>query len=89
MPKFEKEYICEHSIEQVYQIVMDVEKYPEFLPWCKAVRITDEIENEMIIVPNSHSHPTSLPSGRGGKLGEERNSVKIAIRDHYKLTTIN
>ena len=27
-----------HSPKQLYELVADIEKYPEFLPWCVAVR---------------------------------------------------
>ncbi len=28
-----------YSAEKIYQLVMDIEKYPEFLPWCKQAKI--------------------------------------------------
>jgi coenzyme Q-binding protein COQ10 len=28
----------------IYDIVVDVKKYPEFLPWCKSVNISSEID---------------------------------------------
>lgn len=28
-----------HSAEQMYGLIADVERYPEFLPWCTACRI--------------------------------------------------
>ncbi len=31
---------------QVFALVADVEKYPEFLPWCRAARILERGENE-------------------------------------------
>jgi len=34
--------------DQLYDLVADVEKYPEFLPWCKAVRILSKSETEII-----------------------------------------
>lgn len=37
--------IFNHSKEQLFKIVADVEKYPEFLPWCIACRITKKEEN--------------------------------------------
>jgi ribosome-associated toxin RatA of RatAB toxin-antitoxin module len=30
-----------YSAQQVYGLVADVERYPEFLPWCTEVRILD------------------------------------------------
>lgn len=33
---------------QLYTLVAEVEKYPEFLPWCRAARILERGENEMM-----------------------------------------
>jgi coenzyme Q-binding protein COQ10 len=42
-----------YSTSQLYALVADVEKYPEFLPWCRATRIIERFENaftaEMVI----------------------------------------
>ena len=35
MPKFENTKILPFSDEQLYSIIIDVKKYPDFLPWCK------------------------------------------------------
>lgn len=37
-----------YSPEQLYDLVADIEKYPDFLPWCAAVRILSESETEML-----------------------------------------
>lgn len=37
-----------YSPEQLYDLVADIEKYPEFLPWCAAVRILSQSETEML-----------------------------------------
>lgn len=41
MPKFEYQYQSEYSIEQIYDLVLDVERYPEFLPWCSAALVIE------------------------------------------------
>ena len=33
------------SPEQMYNLVADVERYPEFLPWCRAARVTSREGN--------------------------------------------
>lgn len=42
-----------YTPEQLYDLVVDIEKYPEFLPWCLAVRILSssdvEIEADLIV----------------------------------------
>lgn len=37
-----------YSTEQLYDLVVDIEKYPEFLPWCTASRIISTSDNEII-----------------------------------------
>jgi ribosome-associated toxin RatA of RatAB toxin-antitoxin module len=39
MKKISRSAILEHSAEQVYALVEDVEAYPGFLPWCRAARV--------------------------------------------------
>ncbi|WCR57850.1 type II toxin-antitoxin system RatA family toxin [Wolbachia endosymbiont of Ctenocephalides felis wCfeJ] len=33
----------------VFQVVIDVEKYPDFVPWCKAVYIKEKTNSQMIV----------------------------------------
>ena len=44
MPKFENTKILPFSDEQLYKIIINVEKYPEFLPWCKNSEISNKID---------------------------------------------
>ena len=37
-----------YSISQLYELVADIERYPEFLPWCSAARILSRDENSLI-----------------------------------------
>ena len=39
MPKFETRHRVPYSARQMYDLVADVERYPEFLPLCEALRI--------------------------------------------------
>lgn len=36
-----------YSTEQMYQLVNDIERYPEFLPWCAAATILSENDDEI------------------------------------------
>jgi ribosome-associated toxin RatA of RatAB toxin-antitoxin module len=41
-----KTVLIQHSAERMYNLVIDVAKYPEFLPWCGGVEVfeqTDEV----------------------------------------------
>ncbi len=45
MPVHTEKRILPYTPDQVYQLVADVERYPEFLPWCVACRKTQTHEN--------------------------------------------
>ncbi|MEX0299900.1 MAG: type II toxin-antitoxin system RatA family toxin [Kordiimonas sp.] len=53
MPKFTEEKLLPYSPEQVFDLVADVAKYPEFLPWCMGARVygrkTDQFDADVII----------------------------------------
>ena len=40
MPIHAEKRILPYRPEQLYELVAGVDRYPEFLPWCKAARIT-------------------------------------------------
>ena len=46
MPSHSESRILPHSPEQIFDLVADVEKYPEFLPWCSAARIRSRTQNQ-------------------------------------------
>lgn len=39
MPKHSEKRILPYTPEQLFALVADVERYPEFLPWCRAARV--------------------------------------------------
>lgn len=42
MPKHTEKRVLPYTPEQMYALVADVEKYPQFLPWCVGVRIVSD-----------------------------------------------
>ncbi|MFK5978524.1 MAG: type II toxin-antitoxin system RatA family toxin [Rhizobiaceae bacterium] len=44
MPKFDKKHIVNHQARQMYDLVADIEKYPEFLPLCSGLQILSQRE---------------------------------------------
>ena len=40
MPTHAEKRVLPYSPRQMYDLVADIERYPEFLPWCLAARIT-------------------------------------------------
>jgi coenzyme Q-binding protein COQ10 len=41
MPTHSEQRMLPYTPEQMYALVADVERYPEFLPWCVAARINE------------------------------------------------
>ena len=39
MKEIRRSAIVEHGAAEMYRLVDDVESYPQFLPWCRAVRV--------------------------------------------------
>lgn len=48
MPHHHERRSLPHSAAQMYDLVSDVRRYPEFLPWVSAVRIRKDEETEML-----------------------------------------
>jgi coenzyme Q-binding protein COQ10 len=48
MPRHSKSHICKYTPEELFALVIDIESYPKFLPWCKGARIIKR-NNEHII----------------------------------------
>ena len=48
MPRHTEQRDLPYTAEQLFDLVADVKRYPEFLPWVAAVRIRSDGETEMI-----------------------------------------
>jgi coenzyme Q-binding protein COQ10 len=48
MPGIEETRRLPYSAEQMFDLVADVSRYPEFLPWVVATRIKSDSETEMV-----------------------------------------
>jgi coenzyme Q-binding protein COQ10 len=47
MPTYQESRIVPYTSEQLYALVMDIEKYPEFLPWCLGARINAQSKTHL------------------------------------------
>ena len=47
MPTHAEKRVLPHTPEQMFDLVADIEKYPEFLPWCVATRIRESKDNNV------------------------------------------
>lgn len=45
MSSFSQVIKVNHSAKNMYDLVMDIEKYSEFLPWCKKAQIVEKISD--------------------------------------------
>lgn len=48
MPGIHEVYALPYSAEQMFDLVADVKRYPEFLPWVIATRIKSDSDTEMV-----------------------------------------
>ncbi len=48
MPTHDERRVVGYSPEQLYALVADVERYPEFLPWCIAARVRRRKDDLMV-----------------------------------------
>lgn len=48
MPGIHEVHALPYSAEQMFDLVADVKRYPEFLPWVIATRIKSDSETEMV-----------------------------------------
>jgi coenzyme Q-binding protein COQ10 len=46
MPTLTQTKTLPYSAKKMHDLVMDIEKYPEFLPWCKQAKIVEKISEE-------------------------------------------
>ena len=47
MPKIHREALLPYSIQVMYDLVNDVARYPEFLPWCSSTEILESSNSLM------------------------------------------
>lgn len=47
MPSFKDKRVLPYTAEFINELILDVESYPNFLPWCKNATILSKSENEI------------------------------------------
>jgi len=48
MPAHSERQFLPYTPEQLFALVSDIEKYPEFLPWCRAARVLERKDSEFL-----------------------------------------
>lgn len=41
MPSHSEKQIMPYTPQQLFDMVIDIERYPDFIPWCRSARITE------------------------------------------------
>ena len=47
MPKISRSAVVSHTPEQMFDLVNDFERYPEFLPWCGGARVVEATDRQL------------------------------------------
>ncbi len=47
MKSSNREEIIDHNAKKLFDIVLDIESYPYFIPWCSAMKVHSKSENEI------------------------------------------
>ena len=76
MPIHRETRLLPYTPEQVYALVADVERYPEFLPWCIACRIA------------KRESATSFTADLivGFKMVREQFTSRVTLKPHEEIT---
>ena len=77
MPTHAEKRTLPYSAEQLYALVADVERYPEFLPWCKACRIRKREEEGRVLIADLTI---------GYKLFSETFTSRVTLTPHSEIT---
>ncbi len=48
MPTHAERKLLRYTPEQMFDLVADVRRYPEFLPWCQAARVISRSDTELV-----------------------------------------
>ena len=92
MPTHAEVKPCPFSAAQMYALVADVDKYPEFLPWCVATRVKSIVDNVMIadmvigfkMVREKYTSEVTLDPDREVKIVYKNGPFKY-LNSHWKF----
>ena len=48
MPRIQRSLVVQHAANDMYDLVLDVAAYPDFLPWCAAARVISRSETHQV-----------------------------------------
>ena len=47
MTNSQREELVNHSAKKLFDIVLDIESYPEYIPWCSKIVVNNRKKNEI------------------------------------------
>lgn len=47
MPLISRNALVPYTVEEMYQLVDDIESYPQFLPWCRSAEVLERKDDEV------------------------------------------
>jgi len=76
VPTHTEQRVLPYTAEQLYALVADIERYPEFLPWCVGARIRER-------------HPDLIVADLviGYKMFRERFTSRVRLQPHSRIDT--
>ena len=99
MHSFHKERLLPNSPAQVFDLILDVESYPEFVPWCESVTIISKNDEEIIarMQVNYKGFTESYSSRIITRRADERLIVEVRaidgpfkfLNNHWTITQAN
>ncbi len=82
MPKFSSKRRVQHSASQMFDLVADVERYPEFVPLCKSLKIrqrTPQPDGTEIVIADMTVSFNLLREAFTSKVTLDRANLKILV----------
>ena len=93
MPAHKETKILPYSAKQMFNLVMDIEKYPEFLPWCSFAKVTKIIDennlNADLIIDFKGFSQKYSSDVRSTKIGDNELEINVAAIDGPFKNLIN
>src|SRR6202162_4901234 len=82
MPKFSSKRRVHHSAAQMFDLVADVERYPEFVPLCRSLKIrqrTPEPDGTEVVIANMTVAFKLVREGFTSRVTLDRPNLKILV----------
>ena len=79
MPSFHETKAFAYPAHKIHELVMDIEKYPEFLPWCRQAKIIERVSSSQLTA--------DLLINFKNFFEKYRSEVKHGKHEHYFVET--